>query len=693
VPDTDGRALLTYFWSVTLLALPVVVISALQARGDAGTIVRHQGVVLLLMVIVIVGELWPIPVARGEADGDEITVSSTFGFALLILAPVFWAIAAQAIALALDNVIRRRRWHRLPFNIAQYALAFVAARAAYAWAAGQSFDTHYLSDAPQLVPALLAGPVFLVINNSLVGVAVAMKLKARVWRVITQDLKWQVATSAPLLGLGPVVAQAAIWTPLSLVLLLAPIAALHRTGTMAMRREQEALRDGLTGLANRSLLMTSTERALQSSIKNVAMLLIDLDHFKEINDTLGHAVGDRLLRNVATRLSESVRDTDLVARLGGDEFAVLARTVTDLDEARALAGRLTAAMQTAFDLEDIRLDVGCSIGIAVAPLHAVDVEDLLRCADVALYTAKVLRGTYAVYDKAHDRHSVALLGLQSELRAALEDPNDEQISVAYQPQLDLHSGRVVSVECLARWHHPMLGAVPPDMFIPVAESTTLVEALTRRILHSVLSELVRWDGSGLHLDAAVNISARLLADSTLPETIRDLLAEYGIVPGRLVLEVTESRLMTDPERSAAIVRRINDLGVQVSIDDFGTGYSSLAYLQRLAVQELKIDRTFTLGLLANASNDAIVRSTIELGHNLGLRIVAEGVEDVETAERLRTMGCDRLQGYLLGRPVPATELPGVVAAVPQLPSAVPAPRAALAQPATLANGPVPLEPR
>jgi diguanylate cyclase (GGDEF)-like protein len=666
VQNTDRWLLRAYMWVVVAAGVPPIVWVALQpGAAYLGYLSGRSGLIIaLLCVVLILGELWPIPVARGREAGDEITVSSTFGFALLLVGPVFFSLAAQALALMIDFVLRGGRPSRLPFNISQYALAFIASRLAYALIAGQPIIPPINGPAPNLMAAMVAGGVFLLVNNVLVGIAVSLSLQIPIRQVLAGDIAWQIATSAPLLGLGPLTAQAMAWTPLSIVLVLVPIVALHHSGNMAMMREQEALRDTLTGLANRSMLTGATERALASTGTVTAMLLLDLDHFKEINDTLGHAVGDEMLVAIAARLSAEAGPNDLVARLGGDEFVVLNRNVPNVQSATAFAERLCAAMREPVSLHGVTLTVGCSVGIAFGPEHADTVSDLLRCADIALYAAKTTRDTSVVYDKQADRHSAALLGLQADLRSALEDEHDTQIWLAYQPQLDLTTGRIASVECLARWQHPELGNVAPDTFIPIAESTSLIDVLLRRVLNESLSQLAAWDRNGLSLMASVNLSSRQISDATLPETICEYLAAHGIAPNRLVLEVTESRLMTDPEHCAQILRRLHELGLQISIDDFGTGYSSLAYLQRLAVDELKIDKSFTMQL-ADTGDTTIVRSTIDLGHNLGLRVVAEGVEDQHTADRLADIGCDILQGYFLGHPMSAADLAAHISRTPQ----------------------------
>ena len=645
----EHRHLARYLWLVTAVTAPVVAECTLLAARGSWSIGRHWLVVTLFAAVLVVGEMWPIPVARGVEAGDEITVSSTFGLALILVAPVSYAIAAQALALAIDWRLRRRPWGRLPFNVAQYALAFVAARAAYVVVCGQPFTPRNEVPLPSLGAAVAAAVAFLLVNNTLVGIAVAMKVKARLHRVLLADVSWQMTTSAPLLGLGPLAVVAAAWTPASVVLLLIPIVALHRSGHTAMRREAEALRDPLTGLANRKMLAVVTSKALETREGLSAMLLLDLDHFKDINDTLGHAVGDTMLRAIGDILGRNTESTDLVARLGGDEFAIFVRGEQDEQAVLALAERLCTAIRQPITVQGVTLTVGCSIGVGFGPLHADTVEGLLRCADVALYAAKVTRGAVAVYDRTLDQHSAARLGLQADLRAALENPADEQISVVFQPQLDLRTGRFDSAECLVRWSHPDLGQLLPDTFIPIAESTSLTDLLLGRVLDLALSQVTRWAADGHEVTVSVNVSARQLSDLTLPSTVRRQLEQHGVSPAQLVLEVTESRLMSDPARSAEILRQLQGMGLQISVDDFGTGYSSLAYLHELDVDEIKIDKSFVIGL-SQAGNTTIIRSTIELGHNLGLRVVAEGVEDEETAMMLAALGCDILQGYHIARP-------------------------------------------
>ncbi len=661
-PTGFTRVLTAYMWTIVLLAAPLVawaLVDSIPAyrQGMSG---GQWLIETVIVAVVIAGELRPIPVSRGLESGDEITISTAFGFALLLIAPVFTVIAAQSVGLIIDCVLHKSLRKKLLFNIAQYILAYLTARAVYCAISGVPFTPPRDLGLPSVWAGLIAGLAFLLVNNFLVAVAVSLHVRMHLARVLVGDLTWQITTSAPLIGLGPLAVVATQWTPFAIVLLLMPVAALYHTGTMAMRHEQEALRDSLTGLGNRTMLTTATTRALAELVGQTAMLLLDLDHFKDINDTLGHAVGDQMLIAVSERLRAEAGPDHFIARLGGDEFVVLARGLGSEAEAVDLAERLCTAVRRPVVLEGVTLTVGCSVGIAFGPEQADTVSELLRCADVALYDAKSSRGTAAVYDKSADWHSTEQLRLHADLRMALEDDDDLQLWVAFQPQFDMASGAVASVECLTRWHHPELGEIAPDVFIPIVESTSLIDLLLDRVLNTALIQLKEWDKVGLRLDASVNLSARQLTDITLPETVRRCLSRHGIAPSRLILEVTESRLLSNPGLSAHTVDDLHALGVQISIDDFGTGYSSFAHLQRLAVNELKIDKSFTTSLDAT-NNAAIVKSAIDLGHNLGLRVVAEGVETVEVAEQLTRMGCDVLQGYLIGRPVPAAEVPNLAA--------------------------------
>jgi diguanylate cyclase (GGDEF)-like protein len=385
---------------------------------------------------------------------------------------------------------------------------------------------------------------------------------------------------------------------------------------------------------------------------------MDLDRFKEVNDTLGHAAGDLLLVEVARRLEQALRASETVARLGGDEFAMVLPG-TDGRGAEAAARRLLDAVERPFVVADqgIDLDVRGSIGIALYPSDGQTADELLRRADVAMYVAKRAGSGAIMYSAEQDEHSPTRLTLAGELRRALQgDSAESGFELHYQPQVVLASGALSGVEALARWRHAQRGWVPPEEFIALAERTGLIRPLTERVLEMALAQCRWWRESGLEVPVAVNLSMRDLQVPTLPETIRELLARHA-VPSRLLrLEVTESVLMADPARALATLARLRALGLEVAIDDFGTGYSSLAYLADLPADTLKIDRTFVQELAARPRHAAIVRSTVELAHDLGLRVIAEGVEDAQTWGALAALGCDEAQGYLTGPPMAPGEL-------------------------------------
>jgi diguanylate cyclase (GGDEF)-like protein len=420
----------------------------------------------------------------------------------------------------------------------------------------------------------------------------------------------------------------------------------------AVRQAHEASHDPLTGLANRTLLSARTTAALERGEGTTALLLLDLDHFKEINDTLGHAAGDLLLQEVAHRLRRAVRAGDLVARLGGDEFAVLLTGLADPALAEPVAAQLLTTLAEPVEYEGLHLSVEASIGIACHPDDAGTAEELFRRCDVAMYQAKNERGAWLRYDALRDDTSVRRLALVGELRAALED----QLVVHFQPQVDLTTGAIVGAEALVRWNHPTRGLLQPGEFVGVAEQSGLVRPFTLRVLELAVAECVTWQALGRPLSVAVNLGARSLMDRQLPDDVAAVLARHGLPPQCLVLEITETTAASALEVVEEVLGRLRRLGVEISVDDFGTGYSSLSFLQRTAVHELKVDRSFVAGMLVNDSDLALVRATVHLAHSLGARAVAEGVESQALAIALTALGCDVAQGFHLGRPMPAAQL-------------------------------------
>jgi diguanylate cyclase (GGDEF)-like protein len=424
----------------------------------------------------------------------------------------------------------------------------------------------------------------------------------------------------------------------------------------AAENQYQALHDALTGLPNRTLLRDRTDQAIRQADRALvpaALLLIDLDRFKEVNDSLGHHHGDRLLIKVGERLRDSLREVDTVARLGGDEFAVLLPRIETSEGATTVAGKIQAALEEPFLLDDLALNVEASIGVAIYPHHGSDSDELLQHADIAMYMAKDTHAGFVLFDPKHDQHSPGRLALLGELRRAIDQ---QQLVLHYQPKVDAHTGQTLGVEALVRWQHPEHGVLPPGDFIPLAERTGLIGPLTHYVLDAALRQCRAWQQAGHELSMAVNVSARSLLDLAFPDQVASLLARWELPARLLVLEITESTIMADPTHALEILSRLDAMGVQVSIDDFGTGYSSMAHLKSLPVHELKIDRSFVAHMLSNASDAVIVRSTIDLGRNLGLRIVAEGVEDHGTLQELDALGCDEIQGYYISRPVPAEDL-------------------------------------
>jgi diguanylate cyclase (GGDEF)-like protein len=414
--------------------------------------------------------------------------------------------------------------------------------------------------------------------------------------------------------------------------------------------EQRAFHDALTGLPNRVMFVDKVEEALtvaRRERQTLAVMLMDLDRFKEINDTFGHQCGDQLLGEVGQHLRKALRPKDTVARLGGDEFAVLAPIIAGELGAVALAERAAHEVRCTHTVAGVEVDVDASIGIALFPLHGNNVDELLRCADVAMYASKA-RGVPTVYAVEHDHHSADRLALGAQLRRAIEHG---EIIVHYQPKADFATGEITGVEALVRWEHKERGLLGPDLFIPLAEQTGLIRPLTTYVLNSALEQCKHWRARGLMLSVAVNITGRDLLDQRFAEEVKDLLRKWNVPPSSLELEITENTVLTDPTRARSILATLGELGVRLAIDDFGSGNSSLGYLKRLPISVLKIDKSFVLQMHTSDDDAAIVRSTIDLGHNLGLKVVAEGVSSVSAWNRLRLLGCDVAQGYYLGKPV------------------------------------------
>jgi diguanylate cyclase (GGDEF)-like protein/PAS domain S-box-containing protein len=425
---------------------------------------------------------------------------------------------------------------------------------------------------------------------------------------------------------------------------------------LAAQREHDANHDPLTGLANRRKLFSRLEAAIgeaKASRLKLPLLLIDLDHFKELNDTLGHQAGDCLLQEIGPRLMAGVPEADLIARVGGDEFALLLAPGSTAQQAQCAAERLLRELERPFRFQGLTLLVRASTGIAVFPEHGRDVKTLMQRADIAMYSAKARGIDHEVYSASRDGHSRARLALIGELPEAI---TSGQIVSFYQPKLDLATGEITGAESLVRWDHPQFGLLGPGAFLPLAEQSGLMRPLTLRVLDDALGQSARWQAEGLDMTVAVNLSAPNLLDLGLPGDVAALLDKHGVEPGRLQLEITETIVAADPVRVIEVMHLLGELGVGLSLDDFGTGSSSFAYLRQLPVQELKIDKSFILGMDGDAQAATIVRTIVELARILGLKTVGEGIETEAARDLLAACGCDLGQGFLMARPMPADDL-------------------------------------
>jgi len=626
---------------------------ALVGTQQTPEVVAHAPLLLwVLFGAVIVGELLPINVVLRGQEGELLT-STAFAFAMLIAFGPGAAVPALCIASLIGDLTRRKSLMRMSFNVGQYAISLYVTglvMGALTDVPRAPLASFVGTDLPLL---LLCGLIFFAVNSVLVATVIALSSGYPIWTYFASDFLLQSSTAGFALGLAPLMVVVGEFSVGMLPLLALPIVAIHRNTRQAVLSEHQALHDALTGLPNRVLFHDRVRQAIESARRHetsTAVMVMDLDHFKEINDTLGHYHGDRLLQLVGERLSSLLRAEDTVARMGGDEFAVLLPSVGGRQYAVDVADKILAALGTSFEIDGLTLEVGASIGIACFPDHGEDGEALLQRADIAMYVAKSDHLGAQLYETEQDQHSVQRLALAGELRRAIES---DELVLHYQPKVDVATGRVVGAEALCRWQHPSLGLIMPDEFVPMAEHTGLITPVTKQVLNLALQQVARWRGQGHRMSVAVNLSARSFLDSQLLDDIPELLAVWRVDPSLLELEITESMIVGDPERSRAVLEKLSSIGITLAIDDFGTGYSSLAYLKQLPVDEIKIDKSFVLQMSANHNDETIVRSIIDLAHNLDLRAVAEGVESQSTLARLTELGCDVAQGYHISRPLPS----------------------------------------
>ncbi|MFL6073864.1 MAG: putative bifunctional diguanylate cyclase/phosphodiesterase [Mycobacteriales bacterium] len=588
-----------------------------------------------------------------------------FGFAILLSWGLAPAMIAQAAAVGVVAWRLRNSARQAATVAGQYLVSFgVAYLVLRVGKPDPLSETGPIDGVTDVLAVVGAAGAWLLTYSGLALLAARLDPAGPPWRRVRASLGVQNLYKGSLLLLSPILAASAHVTVAFTPLIFVPLYAVQRMARLSGERERAIRLDPLTGLANRTGLRAHFDEMTQgrpddpgSGDGPLALLLLDLDRFKYVNDTLGHEVGDRLLAEVAGRLRTVAPNASLVARLGGDEFAVLADGVADAHDARWLGAAIAEVLAEPVELDDLHLDVTASSGIALWPEHGRDFATLMRRADVSMYEAKRRGDTCAVYQRERDHHSRHQLQLLTDLRRALGTPERGEISLHYQPQMVMATGEVAAMEALLRWQHPRRGGVPPQDVLQVAEHTTAMHLITTRVIDDVVGQVADWVAAGIELRASLNVSARDLFNGEIVQYLASRLARHGVSPARIQVEVTESALMADPGRATATLRRIADLGVAVALDDFGTGYSSLRHLRELPIAEIKIDRSFVAGMAEHQGDAAIVASTIDMAHALGMRAVAEGCEDAHTWRLLAVSGCDLVQGWHTGRPMPAADVP------------------------------------
>jgi diguanylate cyclase (GGDEF)-like protein len=641
---------LGYVGTVTVSGLAVLL--ALGILSPAWP--RLDLVVGLFVAFTVVGELRPLQLSVGQARID-ITTSTTFAFALLLTAGPLLAAVTLVVASLFADAIARKVWWKMAFNAGQYAIAIGAAGVVVSRLATHVVPVG-LRSPRDLLAVSLAAITFFVINVVVIGVGVALAQRVPLVTTFRDDFAYQAASNLALLALGPVAVVVGDRSALLLPLLLIPLWVAYRNVAASLENEHQALHDQLTGLPNRTLFRRHAAEAIDAGRRHAdraALLLLDLDGFKAVNDTLGHQIGDRMLQELGPRLRSIVREGDLVSRLGGDEFAVWLCDIDGVAAARFVAGEIIRVLREPVNLDGINLEIDASLGVALYPEHGTDVDVLLQRADVAMYAAKALGSGPVTYSTELDHNSPLQLALVGELRHAIDDG---QLVVHYQPKVAVATAKAIGMEALVRWDHPIQGRIPPNDFIPIAEQTGLIRDLTAHVLAESLRQCRTWHDLGYKLPVSVNISSRVLHDIDLPRAIERALGEANIPADCLMLEITESMIMTDPERSINALQELRALGVRLSVDDYGTGHASLSYLKRLPVTEMKIDRTFITRMADDPRDIEITTSTVHLAERLGLDVVAEGVETAEVAQLLKDIGCPSAQGYFYSRPLPSDEL-------------------------------------
>ena len=656
VPPKFGSPPWSYMIAVSIAGAAVLGFAVSRLAGEPLTLqqLAIQPMVWVVAAMMITAEIWPISIP-GRATSQAPAVSRTIALAALL----FWgfpvAVVLRAIAILLVGPARHSLF-RVMFNTAQLSLSMGAAELVLLAARRSPRPRYPLLPADKTLPILLAAALaYFLVNFCLVTGAISISTRKRPWPVARARLPYQAGVHLILFATAPLVVLAMKTRSALIVGLLAfPLAAVYFSAALSVKRDHQANHDELTGLLNRKMLARQSSEALAGAAREgskAGFLLIDLDRstgLKQVNDTLGHAVGDRLLKLVAHRLEHSVRPGDVVARLGGDEFAVLLPAVREASAAREVASRLRAALAEPVRLEGMTFQVEASVGIAIYPDDAGTFEQLMQRADVAMYVAKERHSGIERYTPDADRNSAERLALASDLRTAV---TRGAIELYYQPKVRLADRKTIGMEALARWPHPRRGVLTAAEFVGLAEQSHLITELTEQVVDRALRQTATWWADGLAVQVCVNLPARDLHSIHLTDMIGQALRRHGLPPDALRLEVSEQVLTGKPAQAAATMQQLADLGVGVSLDDFGTGYSSLAQLTRLGISEVKLAPELVAGLPACTESGMTVKSLVRLAQSLGIRTVGEGVETEAAAEALRSIGCDGAQGWHFARPL------------------------------------------
>lgn len=595
-----------------------------------------------------------VQIPRRNED-DESNISTTFAFALLIIFGTAAAVTTQALATLLVDGFQRKPWWKTCFNVGQLALTLAAAGLIFRWTPGLPTGEAMLFTVAELPWVVGAAAVFFVVNATLNGVALAMAQRRSLLRYLVDDVVSEAPAMGALLLMAPMLVGMGEFGLFLTPLVAVPLVGVWMQGRLSVRTVHQALHDALTGLPNRAFLLRELNSAgHRAGTERLAVVLVDLDRFRDINDTLGHASGDRVLIEVARRLTDACDGTMLLSHLGGDDFGILLRGPgADLAGAERTAKNLLDALDAPLDLEGLPLYIAASAGVAVSPDHGAATELPLH-ADVALSAAKDAGSRCQVYEARLSTHTPMQLAMVGELRRALN--SEAELLLHYQPKIDITTGAMLGAEALVRWDHSTLGLIYPDTFVPLAERTGQITQLTSWVLNEAVRACARWRAAGVGAGVAVNISPRELVDRSLVELVLEVLTEHDLPATSLSLEITENALLHEPAGAIALLHELRSHGVRVSLDDFGSGYSSLAYLKDLPITEVKIDKAFVSNMGSEARDEMIVRSIVELGHNLGVTVVAEGVDDQDTLDRLASMTCDLAQGYFVARPMEGARL-------------------------------------